>query len=214
MTNENLQTVETYLDSHYEEDKQLTSIKQSIAEADMPAISVAAGYGRLLTLLARGSKAERALEIGALGGYSGLCILRGLTSGGKLTSLELRAEYAELAHRNLTAAGYGEQVEYRIGEALDSLKQLEEEEARFDYFFIDADKENYANYLEYAIRLARPGAIIAVDNLLLQGRTMNPEKQGPSVQAMRKFIDNMAHDERLESAMMPAYDGLAVAIVK
>ncbi|MCR8843475.1 O-methyltransferase [Paenibacillus sp. SC116] len=214
MTNENLQTVETYLDSHYGEDKQLRSIMQSIEEAGMPSISVAAGYGRLLTVLALSSRAEHALEIGALGGYSGLCILRGLTSGGKLTSLELRSEYAELAHRNLTLAGYGDQVEYRIGEALDSLKQLEEEEKKFDFFFIDADKENYANYLEYAIRLARPGAIIAVDNLLLQGRTMNPEKQGPSVQAMRKFIDAMAHDERLASAMMPAYDGLAVTVVK
>ncbi len=109
------------------------------------------------------SGAQKVLEIGALGGYSGICLARGLDAEGRLTSLELKDDYAQLAHRHLTEAGLGDKVEYRVGEALDSLKLLEEEGRRFDFFyFIDADKGNYPNYLEYAIRLSNPGASSSV----------------------------------------------------
>ncbi|MNR30164.1 putative O-methyltransferase [compost metagenome] len=105
-------------------------------------------------------------------------------------------------------------MEYKTGPALDSLKLLEEEGRTFDFFFIDADKENYPNYLEYAIKLAAPGAVIAGDNIFLRGRTLNAEKNGPAVQAMRRFNEMIASDERLTSTLLPAYDGLALAIVK
>ncbi|MNJ73513.1 putative O-methyltransferase [compost metagenome] len=94
------------------------------------------------------------------------------------------------------------------------MAQLKEQGERFDFFFIDADKENYPAYLEYAIKLAHPGAIIAGDNTLLRGRTLNPDKNGPAVLAMRKFNEMIARDERLLSAFIPAYDGLALAMVK
>lgn len=211
MSNE---AVETYLDQLYTKDDTLEHIKGQIRANGMPEISVPAGYGRLLTMLVRMSHARDALEIGALGGYSGCCLLRGLPADGRLVSLELRQDYADLAKRHLTEAGFGEQVEYRIGEALDSLAALEQEGARFDFFFIDADKGNYPNYLEYAIKLARPGAIIAGDNLMLRGRTLDSEKRGPSVLAMRRFNEMIGQDERLMSTMLPAYDGLALAIVR
>ncbi|MCY9515386.1 O-methyltransferase [Paenibacillus apiarius] len=211
MSNE---AVETYLDQLYTKDDTLEHIKGQIRANGMPEISVPAGYGRLLTMLVRMSHARDALEIGALGGYSGCCLLRGLPADGRLVSLELRQDYADLAKRHLTEAGFGEQVEYRIGEALDSLAALEQEGARFDFFFIDADKGNYPNYLEYAIKLARPGAIIAGDNLMLRGRTLDSEKRGPSVLAMRRFNEMIAQDKRLMSTMLPAYDGLALAIVR
>ncbi|MNN52200.1 putative O-methyltransferase [compost metagenome] len=105
-------------------------------------------------------------------------------------------------------------VQYMVGPALDSLEVLKNEGAAFDFFFIDADKENYPNYLEYAIALAAPGALIAGDNFLLRGRTLNQDKNGPSVQAIRKFNEMIARDERLISTMLPAYDGLALAMVK
>lgn len=208
------EAVESYLEQLYPADPAVERIKESIRAHGIRDISVPEGYGRLLTMLARLANAKDALEIGALGGYSGYCILRGLEPGGRLVSLELRQEYADLAKRNLAEAGFGEQVEYRVGEALHSLAVLEREGARYDLFFIDADKENYPAYLEYAIRLARPGAIIAGDNLMLRGRTLNLDKQGPSVQAMRAFNAAIAQDERLLSALLPAYDGLALAIVK
>lgn len=209
-----MQNQEEYCEQLYTEDELLLQIKAAIAANGMPEVSIAPGYGRLLTMLVTLSRSARLLEIGALGGYSGICLCRGLQQQGSLTSLELRAEYAALAEGHLQQAGFGDRVEYKIGPALDSLKLLEAQGQRYDFFFIDADKENYPNYLEYAIRLASPGAIIAGDNIFLRGRTLNPEKNGPAVQAMRRFNEMIASDPRLTSTLLPAYDGLALAMVK
>lgn len=205
---------EEYSEQLYTEDEMLLEVKRAIAASGMPEVSIAPGYGRLLSMLVSLSHSTRILEIGALGGYSGICLCRGLAPEGTLTSLELKAEYAELAQRHLQQAGFGDTAEYMIGPALDNLKLLEAEGRKFDFFFIDADKENYPNYLEYAIRLASPGAVIAGDNIFLRGRTLNPEKNGPAVQAMRRFNEMIAQDERLTSTLLPAYDGLALAVVK
>ncbi len=205
---------EQYVEKLYPIDEQLKMVKDGIAAAGMRDISVADGYGRLLTMLAKMNGALHALEVGALGGYSGICIARGLREGGTLVSLELMPQYAELAKKHMELAGYGEKVEYRIGDAKESFARLEKEERKFDFFFIDADKEGYPSYLDYAIKLANPGAIIIGDNIFLRGRTLNEEKQGPAVQAVRDFNQRIANDPRLESTVLPGYDGLAIAIVK
>ena len=205
---------EEYADHFLENDGLLTRVKQNIVDKGMPEISIAPGYGRLLTMMVAATKASQVLEIGALGGYSGICLARGLTNEGLLTSLELKQEFADVALEHLTEAGFGDQVKYMIGEATDSLEKLKLEGRKFDFFFIDADKENYPVYLEYAIELANPGALIAGDNTFLRGRTLNPDKNGPSVQAIRRFNEQMATDERLIGTILPAYDGLAVAMVK
>ncbi|WP_018750454.1 class I SAM-dependent methyltransferase [Paenibacillus sanguinis] len=208
-------TPEQYGDELYASDEVLERVTQSIVESGLKDVSIAPGYGRLLTLLVKLARASSVLEIGALGGYSGICLARGLPAeGGRLLSLELKEENAELARRNLQEAGFGHIVSYRVAPALSSLEILEREGERFDFFFIDADKENYPNYLEYAIKLANPGALIAGDNIMLRGRTLNPDKNGPSVQAMRRFNEAIARDERLISTLLPAYDGLALAMVK
>lgn len=207
-------SADRYVESLYETDADLQQVSESIKQNGMPEISIAPGYGRLLTMLVRLSGAKRVLEIGALGGYSGICLARGMAEGGKLTSLELKEEFAAVAQANLEKAGFGGVVEYRLGEALNSLERLGEEGASFDFYFIDADKGNYVNYLEWAIRLAAPGAIIVGDNALMHGKTMDPEAKGQSVEAMREFNKRMATDPRLESTILPAYDGLCIARVK
>ena len=85
---------------------------------------------------------------------------------------------------------------------------------KYDFFFVDADKEGYQIYLDYAVQLANKGALIVVDNILLRGRILNEQKQGPAVRAVREFNMNFAKDERLESTVLPGYDGLAIARVK
>ncbi|MFC5652736.1 O-methyltransferase [Paenibacillus solisilvae] len=207
-------STEQYVERLLGEDADLERVVRVIAEQGMPDISIAAGYGRLLTMLVRTSGAKQVLEIGALGGYSGICLARGLSDDGQLTSLELVQQYAVTAKGNLEAAGFGGQVSYMVGDAQASLAQLKEQGKKYDFFFIDADKENYPKYLEWAIALANPGAIITGDNALLHGRTIDPEKNGPSVLAMREFNERMVKDERLIGTLLPAYDGLAVAIVK
>lgn len=207
-------TPDEYVNQLFQEDELLLKVKEAIRSNNMPEVSVAPAYGRLLTFLAKTSKAEAVLEIGVLGGYSGICLARGMSEGGTLTSLELKEEYAAMARGYLEEGGFGEKVEYRIGPAADSLKQLEQEGRTFDFFFIDADKENYPVYLDYAIKLARPGAVIVGDNCFLRGRTLNPDKQGPAVLAVRRFNEQMASDPRLVTTMLPDYDGLALAWVK
>ncbi|GAA0377090.1 O-methyltransferase [Paenibacillus motobuensis] len=207
-------TPEQYGDELYTEDEVLSKVTRSIEEHGIQDVSIAPGYGRLLTLLAKLGGAKRALEIGALGGYSGICLARGLGADGRLVSLEISEDNARLAGSNMEMAGYGQMAEYMVGPALDSLEILKRRGEKFDFFLIDADKGNYPAYLEYAISLASPGALIAGDNTLLRGRTLNTDKNGPSVMAMRKFNEMIASDERLISTMLPAYDGLALALVK
>lgn len=205
---------ERYVESLYGKDADLERVKAGIAARGMRDISVADGYGRLLTMLVTMTKASSILEIGALGGYSGICLARGLREEGKLVSLELLQEYADLAKEHMEAAGFGGKVEYRVGDARQSLAELKEEGRTFDFFFIDADKEGYPVYLDYALQLAVPGAVIVGDNILLRGRTVNPDKEGPAVRAVRAFNETIAGDERLLSTVLPGYDGLAIAIVK
>ncbi|ANY75076.1 O-methyltransferase [Paenibacillus ihbetae] len=209
-----LTTPDDYVNQLYPEDDELKQVLQAIREKGMPEVSVAPAYGRLLTLLVQTSGARSILEIGALGGYSGICLCRGLPADGRLTSLELKEEYAQLAGSHLDKAGFKDRVEYRIGPAADSLAELKREGKTFDFFFIDADKENYPLYLDYAIELANPGALIAGDNCFLRGRTLNSDKNGPSVQAVRRFNERIATDDRLVSTLLPAYDGLILARVK
>lgn len=207
-------TAESYMEGLYAEDTVLERVKEVIRTQNMPEISIAPGYGRLLTMLVTMIGATKVLEIGALGGYSGICLARGLKEGGKLISLELKQEFADVAKQNVTEAGLGELVEYRIGEALIHLNELLEQGERFDFFFIDADKVNYPNYLELAIKLANPGAIIAGDNTLMRGKVVDANQTKAAVQSMRTFNQLVATDPRLESTILPAYDGLALARVK
>ncbi|MBA2943870.1 O-methyltransferase [Paenibacillus sp. CGMCC 1.16610] len=207
-------TAESYMEGLYADDPVLERVKEVIRTNNMPEISIAPGYGRLLTMLVTMIGAKKVLEIGALGGYSGICLARGLQEGGKLISLELKQEFADVAKQNVADAGLGQFVEYRIGEALTHLNELLAQGERFDFFFIDADKVNYPNYLELAIQLANPGAIIAGDNTLMRGKVVDPGQTKTSVQAMRSFNKLIAEDPRLESTILPAYDGLALARVK
>ena len=207
-------TPEEYVNGLLTEDEMLARIDANIQALGMPDIGVEPAYGRLLTLLVRMSGAKRVLEVGALGGYSAVCLCRGLGPDGRLTSLELREDYAEVARRHLAEAGFDDRAEVVVGDAVDTMRRLEAEGRKFDFFFLDADKENYPNYLELAIRLAVPGAVIVADNTLLGGRVCDPERNGPSVVAMRAFNETIARDKRLTGTLLPAYDGLAVAIVR
>ncbi|QHW34118.1 O-methyltransferase [Paenibacillus rhizovicinus] len=208
------EATERYVDGLLGEDADLARVHAAIEAQGMPQISIAPGYGRLLTMLVRMKGARSVLEIGALGGYSGICLARGLQEGGLLTSLELKQEYADTARNNLEAAGLGDRVEYVIGDAKESLAVLEKEGRKFDFFFIDADKDSYPVYLEWAIKLGNPGAVITGDNALLHGRTVDGDKNGPSVLAMRAFNQAMVSDERLTGTVLPAYDGLAISMIK
>lgn len=207
--------IENYIESLFlKEDDILDQVLESINANGMRNISVSPEIGKLLTLLVKMSGAKQILEIGALGGYSGICLVRGIKENGHLTSLELKPEYAELAHENLSKAGFGDRVTYYTGEALNSLTQLEEEQKKFDFIFIDADKENYPNYLEYSLKLANPGALIFGDNVLRRGKVVDESYHDAGTNGMRLFNHRMATDPKLESIMLPVGDGILIGRVK
>ncbi|HEX2191206.1 MAG TPA: O-methyltransferase [Longimicrobiaceae bacterium] len=204
---------EAYLEGLLDEDAVLRGVRERSEAGGLPPISVAPGYGRLLTVLVRACRAREVLEVGALGGYSGICLARGLGPDGRLMSLEVEEAYARVAAESLRAAGLGDRVEYRVGPALESMRALEGEGRRFDFFFIDADKESYPGYLELALRLARPGALVAADNALWHDRVLDPGNVSAPAEAMRRFNRELSRHPRLTAVVLPAYDGLALAVV-
>ncbi len=196
------------------EDEVLQSIDDGLAEREMPKISVPPEVGKTIYLLAKISGARRILEIGALGGYSTIWLARAVAKEGEVVSLELSPKHAAFAEENVKRANLAHCVSFRIGDAQESLQTLGKEGEIFDFFFIDADKLNYPTYLESAIRLSRPGAVIIADNTLQKGRVINPEDDRPATQAIRKFNQMMATDPRLESILLPIGDGITIARVK
>ncbi|MGE8205490.1 O-methyltransferase [Heyndrickxia sp. NPDC080065] len=211
-----MKLINSYIDSvFHNNDALLEEVISSIKENGMPSISVSPSSGKLLTMLISISGAKNILEIGALGGNSGICLARGFGSEGKLTSLELMENYAKLAHSNLSKAGFGNQVSYITGPALQSLEKLVNDNKQFDFFFIDADKENYENYLRYCIKLAVPGALIVTDNVLAGGsvadQNATPKRH---TEIMKKFNETVANHPQLESLLIPIGDGMTISKVK
>src|SRR6516164_988886 len=168
------QEVDAFLDSTVVgDDPALTAALQASDAAGLPQIAVSAQQGKFLCLLAGAIQARRILEIGTLGGFSAIWLARGAGPDGRVVTLEYEPGHAEVARANLQRAGVADRVEVIVGAALDTLPTLSD--GPFDLVFIDADKENYAAYLDWAVRLARPGSVIVVDNVIRDGQIMDPE---------------------------------------
>ena len=185
-------------------------------EAGLPEIQVSPNQGKLLRLLTEISGARRVLEIGTLGGYSAIHFARGLPDSGTLTSLELDERHAEVARENIEYAGLSGKVEILVGDAKKLLEAMVESGASpFDLIFIDADKEGYPEYLEWSLKLSRPGSLILADNAIRGGSVLEPEDD--SARATREFNETIAKHPRLSSIILPLIreriDGLAMARV-
>ncbi len=193
---------------------------KSIELVGLPAISVSANQGRLLQILVLLCRANRILELGTLGGFSTICMARALPEEGKLISLELDPLCAEVAQKNINKAGQGNKVEIRIGKALDLLPQiLDAKEGPFDLIFIDADKPPYAEYFEYAVKLSRPGTLIICDNVIREGKVLDPDCPDELVQGVQRFNQALAKDQRVAATIFQTigakeHDGIALAVVK
>jgi len=185
--------------------------------AGLPEIQVSPNEGVLLGLLAQMAGARRILEIGTLGGYSAIHFARTLPEDGALISLEIDEHHAGVARKNVERAGLDSKVEIRVGDARERLAELvENDEGPFDLVFIDADKEGYPEYLEWAMRLSRPGSLILGDNAIRGGSVLDP--QDDSARATREFNERLAEDSRLSAIVLPLIreriDGLAIALVR
>jgi predicted O-methyltransferase YrrM len=200
-------------------DAPLDQAVAATAAAGMPLINVSPSQGKLLAVLAQMVGASRILEIGTLGGYSTIWLARTLPAGGRLISLELDSRHADVARANLTAAGVEDRVEIRVAPALESLPKLAQGGAGpFDLIFIDADKPNIPEYFDWSVKLARPGTVIFVDNVVRDGALADEANTTPEVLGVRRFHEALATDERVTATTIQTvgskgYDGFTLAVV-
>jgi predicted O-methyltransferase YrrM len=184
--------------------------------AGLPAIDVSALQGKFLNLLVKLHGSRRILEIGTLGGYSTICLARALPANGKLISLELEEKHAQVAQQNIAEAGLTARVEIRVGPALESLVRLQAEKPEpFDFVFIDADKPNTGPYFEHAMKLCKSGSVIIADNVVRKGLLADAASKDANVQGMRRFIDIVSKDARVEATTLQTvgakgYDGFTM----
>ena len=201
-------------------DSSLSRAVTSALEAGMPPIEVAPNAGKLLKLLVQISGSRRVLEIGTLAGFSTIWMAQGLPDGGWLVTCEYLPMHAEVARANVDEAGLGSKVEIRVGAALDTLQALENEGAEpFDFVFIDADKENNANYLDWAIRLGRPGTTVVMDNVVWEGALLDPGLDPVNAPGIISALTMMGEDPRLDGTVIQTvgskgWDGFALARVR
>ena len=215
------QAVDDYIVDTFDlDDDDLRAALAAGAAAGMPQIQVSAALGRFLNLQARSIGARRILEIGTLAGYSSIWLARALPRDGRLVTLELEPRHAEVARANLARAGLGDVAEVRVGPATETLAALVAEMVEpFDMVFIDADKEGYPDYLEWSLRLARPGTLIVADNVVRGGAIIEADHADSRVQGIRRFNEMLARDPRLDATIMQTvgskgYDGVAFALVR
>jgi predicted O-methyltransferase YrrM len=187
--------------------------------AGLPKIAVSAAHGKWLNLMAQAIGAKRILEVGTLGGYSAIWLARAAGAGGKVVTLEIDPKHADVARRNLAAAGLQSLADVRVGPAIDSLAHLAEEGgAPFDFVFIDADKPSNADYFSAALRLSRRGTMIVVDNVVREGAVVDASSVDPNVLGVRRLLAAIAAEPRVAATAIQTvgakgYDGFVLALV-
>jgi predicted O-methyltransferase YrrM len=220
MNQETWTAVDCYISDLFgQRDGALDSALETCHAAGLPPINVAPNKGRFLQLLAQGCGARSILEIGTLGGYSTIWLARALPAGGRLVTLEFEAKHAEIARANIARAGLSGAVELRLGKAADSLAQLAAEGGGpFDFIFIDADKESYADYFAWALKLSRRGSLIIADNVVRNGAVTDAGSGDSRVQGVQRFNELLAAEPRVSATILQTvggkgYDGFALALV-
>lgn len=209
--------VDEYLtDSLVTEDAALVTARESSSATTMPHVEVAANQGALLGLLVQISGGRRALEFGTLAGYSTIWLARATGEAGRVVSLELEETNAAVARANLDRAGVSDRVDVIVGPAAVSAKGLIDAKVEpFDFVFIDADKPSNPIYLDAALQLTRPGAVIVIDNVVRHGEVLNADSDDPRVHGVRKVVDAIANNPLLEATALQTvgvkgWDGLIV----
>ena len=207
--------IDAYFAGFHPPDEAMDAALAENARNGLPAIDVAPNQARFLHVLARATSARAILEIGTLGGYSTIALARALPAGGRLVTLELNPVHAAVARTNLERAGVLGRVELLEGPALQSLPQLS---GPFDFVFLDADKPNNPAYFAHALRLARPGTLIVIDNVVREGRVLEADSTDPNVLGTRALHELLREETRvtwttLQTVGVKKHDGFTIALV-
>lgn len=209
-----------FIEKLVENDPIFDQILANNQKHQLPPHDVSPSQGKFLYLLAKIKGAKRILEIGTLGGYSTLWFAQAIENDGQVISLEYDKKHAEVASENLTIAGVSDKTTILVGPASDSLeKMVHTQTPAFDLIFIDADKENNSAYLDYALKLARPGTIIIGDNVVRDGAVIDSTSSDGRVIGVRSFVDDLSTSHSLtstaiETVGVKGYDGFTISIVE
>jgi predicted O-methyltransferase YrrM len=191
----------------------LARLREETARHPLANLQIAPEQGQFMALLVQLMEVKKCLELGVFTGYSALSVALALPPGGKLIACDVNEEWTSMAWRYWQEAGVAHKIALRIAPALETLDKLlaNGEAGSFDFVFIDADKENYANYYERSLELVRHGGLIIIDNVLWSGRVADPNEQDMDTVAIRRFNTKLHLDERIVLSMLPLADGLTLA---
>ncbi|NHB58559.1 O-methyltransferase [Acinetobacter shaoyimingii] len=214
--------IDAYIESHLiPEDPILTQTLKNTDEKGFPDhLAVAANQGMLLQMLLQMNKCKRVLELGTFAAYSTMWLARGLPEDGYILTIEGRDTHAALGQENIDNAKLPQTIELKVGRAANILRALPEDFEKFDFIFIDADKQSYPEYLELSLKLSHSGTIIVLDNVIRAGDIMDPENKKPSIEGIRDMYKLMQNHPQLlcstalQTVGSKGHDGFAIAIVK
>ena len=192
----------------------LRKLREETAALPEHGMQIAPEQGQFMALLVRLMGARRALEIGVFTGYSSIAVALAMPDDGVLTACDVSEEYTRVARRYWAEAGVDRKIELHLGPAVETLDKLIDEGhgGTYDFAFIDADKESYADYYERTLQLVRPKGLILLDNVLRDGRVVDPEVSDPATEAIRAINRKLHTDDRVFISMSPVADGLTLAM--
>jgi caffeoyl-CoA O-methyltransferase len=204
------------------EDKELLALNEASRAFGMPADwEISPDVGRLFQVLCRAVGARRALEFGTLAGHSALWLARALPEDGRVISMEINPEYAAFAREQLAKTDSGHKIEVRLGAVRELLPTLEREvhehNTLFDVIFLDADKAHYPEFLDWSVKVLRPGGLLLADNVLQSGSwngqtLLDPAADDPRILAIREFNRRLAAHPQFTSIIIPMRAGIAAAV--
>jgi len=198
--------LEKYAEQHTSPETELLAAinRDTHAHVLMPRMLSGHLQGRVLAMISRMIRPKAILELGTFTGYSAICFAEGLAEGGKLITIDKNAELEDRVRKNFDAAGLTDIIDYRIGNAADIIPSLD---MSFDLVFIDADKENYANYYDMLIDKLNLNGFILADNVLWSGKVLE-EKGDKDTEALKAFNRKITGDPRVENVLLPIRDGI------
>ena len=192
----------------------LRRLREETSKLPVANLQISPEQGQFMRLLVRIAGVRRALEIGTFTGYSAISVALGLPADGRLLACDVNSEWTDIARQYFAEAGVADKIALRIAPAMATLDSLigAGEAGRFDFAFIDADKEDYLEYYERVLTLLRPGGLIVVDNVLWNGAVIDPRLNDDATVALREFNARLARDGRIELSMLPVADGITLAV--
>ena len=189
-------------------------LREETQKLPMAQMQISPDQGQFMQLLVQLIKARKTLEVGVFTGYSSLWVALGLPDDGRIVACDVSEEYTAIARRYWQEAGVAQKIDLHLRPALETLDDLltKGEAGTFDFAFIDADKSNYENYYERALRLVRTGGLIAIDNTIWSGRVADPNEKDADTVAIRKLNEKLLDDRRVALSMLTVGDGLTLAM--